>query len=208
MVQCRAVMVAKLNFYTSNFESLHKPFTCEIEFGKHRNIFTFSIIHQYRVATGSSVKFSESFVEAKGPFITDDAYCFKAMYGTRLRVTKAPPVNLSASKIFDLAKVPVRFFGPHSYLTGVTAVLLRWHLSNMNVIQRILQVQIAQVQYKRNIPSLMCVLTIIKIEENNGNWFGDPHPRALAAIVLTLSSRNIPVTVAASIGFIMVWRLL
>ena len=49
-------------------------------------------------------------------------------------VTKAPFVNFSASRIFDLAKVPVRLFASHSYLTGVTAAELRQHLSDMNVI--------------------------------------------------------------------------
>ena len=49
-------------------------------------------------------------------------------------VTKAPFVNFSVSKIFDLAKVPVRLFVSHSYLTGVTAAELRQHLSNMNMI--------------------------------------------------------------------------
>ena len=49
-------------------------------------------------------------------------------------VTKAPFVNFSVSKIFDLAKVPVRLFAWHSYLTGVTTAELRRHLSNMNMI--------------------------------------------------------------------------
>ena len=49
-------------------------------------------------------------------------------------VTKAPFLNFSVSKIFDLAKVPVRLFASHSYLTGVTAAELRQHLSNMNMI--------------------------------------------------------------------------
>ena len=43
-------------------------------------------------------------------------------------------VYFSVSKIFDLAKVPVRFFESHSYLTGVTADELRWHLPNIKVI--------------------------------------------------------------------------
>ena len=49
-------------------------------------------------------------------------------------VTKAQFVNFSVRKIFDLPKVPVTFFEPHLYLTGVTAAELRQHLSNMNVI--------------------------------------------------------------------------
>ena len=49
-------------------------------------------------------------------------------------VTKAPFVNFSASTIFDLAKVTVRFVESHSYLTGVTAAELRQHQSNINMI--------------------------------------------------------------------------
>ena len=49
-------------------------------------------------------------------------------------VTKAPFVNFSVSRIFDLAKVHVRLFQPHSYLTDVTAAELRRHLPNMNMI--------------------------------------------------------------------------
>ena len=49
-------------------------------------------------------------------------------------VTKAPFVNFSVSKIFDLAKVPVIFFESLSYLTGITAAQLRRYLSNINVI--------------------------------------------------------------------------
>ena len=49
-------------------------------------------------------------------------------------VTKAPFVNFSVSKMFDLAKVHVTVFESRSYLTGVTAAGLRQHLSNMNLI--------------------------------------------------------------------------
>ena len=54
--------------------------------------------------------------------------------GLGVGVTKAPLVNFSVSKNFDLTKVPVTFFESHSYLTGVIAAELRQHLSNMNVI--------------------------------------------------------------------------
>ena len=54
--------------------------------------------------------------------------------GPGVGVTKAPFVNFSVSQILDLAKVPVRLFASHSYLTGVTAAELRRHLSNMNMI--------------------------------------------------------------------------
>ena len=46
----------------------------------------------------------------------------------RLGVTKALLVNLSLSKIFDLAKVPVTIFESHSYLTDVAAAELQRHL--------------------------------------------------------------------------------
>ena len=49
-------------------------------------------------------------------------------------VTKAPFVNFSVSRIFDLVKAPVRLFKSHSYLTGTTAAELRRHLSNINMI--------------------------------------------------------------------------
>ena len=39
-------------------------------------------------------------------------------------VTKAPFVNFSVSKIFDIAKVPVKFFESLAYLTGITAAEL------------------------------------------------------------------------------------
>ena len=55
-------------------------------------------------------------------------------YTSGVGVTKAPFVNFSVSKIFDLAKVHVRFLESHSYLTSVPAAQLRWHLSNINAI--------------------------------------------------------------------------
>ena len=48
-------------------------------------------------------------------------------------VTKAPFVNFTVSKIFDLAKVTVRFVESYSYLTGLCAAQLGRHLSNINV---------------------------------------------------------------------------
>ena len=46
-------------------------------------------------------------------------------------VLKPPFVNYSLSKIFDFAKVTVRFFESHSYLTGITRAELWRYLSNM-----------------------------------------------------------------------------
>ena len=48
--------------------------------------------------------------------------------------TKDLVTNFSHGDIFDPSKVPVRSFASGSYLTGVTAAKLQWHLSNMNVI--------------------------------------------------------------------------
>ena len=49
-------------------------------------------------------------------------------------VTKAPFVNFSVNKIFDLAKVLLRLFESHLYLASATAAELRRHLPNINVI--------------------------------------------------------------------------
>ena len=54
--------------------------------------------------------------------------------GSGVGVTKAPFVKFSVSKIFNLAKIHVRFFESHSYLTGVTAAELREHLQSINLI--------------------------------------------------------------------------
>ena len=42
--------------------------------------------------------------------------------GSGMGVTKAPFVNFSWSKIFDLAKVPIRFFKSHSYLSNINVL--------------------------------------------------------------------------------------
>ena len=55
-------------------------------------------------------------------------------YNPGVGVTKAPFVDFSVSKIFVLAKVPLRLFESHLYLTGATAAELRRHLSNINAI--------------------------------------------------------------------------
>ena len=41
--------------------------------------------------------------------------CTGGCHGSGVGVTKAPLVNFSVSKIFDLAKVHVRFLESHSY---------------------------------------------------------------------------------------------
>ena len=49
-------------------------------------------------------------------------------------VTKALFINFSIMENFDLTKELVRYFQSFSYLSGVSAAQLRWHLSKMNVI--------------------------------------------------------------------------
>ena len=53
---------------------------------------------------------------------------------TGVGFAKAPFVNFSISKIFDLAKVHLKLFESHLYLTGATAAELRRHLPNINLI--------------------------------------------------------------------------
>ena len=50
---------------------------------------------------------------------------------TDVGVTKSPLNNFFVKQIFDPAKVPVKFFTSHSYLTGVTTAELWRHLPNM-----------------------------------------------------------------------------
>ena len=59
---------------------------------------------------------------------------FSTYIGPRVGVTQAPFVNFSVNKIFDLAKVLVKFYQSHSYLTDVTGAELWRHLSNINMI--------------------------------------------------------------------------
>ena len=49
-------------------------------------------------------------------------------------VTKALFVDLSVSKIFDLAKTLLRCFDSHSYLTGVAAAELQRYLPKIKVM--------------------------------------------------------------------------
>ena len=66
-----------------------------------------------------------------------DAYngcCEYMRLSSAVGVTKAPFVNLSVSKIFDLAKVHVKFLESHLYLTCVPAAELRQHQSDINAI--------------------------------------------------------------------------
>ena len=49
---------------------------------------------------------------------------YSIVNGTGVGITKVLLVNFSVSKIFDLAKAPLRLFESHLYLTGATAAEL------------------------------------------------------------------------------------
>ena len=76
-----------------------------------------------------------------------------AFQSSEVGVTKALFANFSISKIFDLAKVPVRFPESHSYLTGVTAAELRL---------------ITNVHFDNN--------GKCGKQWNRENWLSNPHP--------------------------------
>ena len=96
-----------------------------------------------------------------------------------VEVTKAPFVNFSVSKIFVLAKVPLRLFESHLYLTGATAAELQRHLSNINAIFN----------------SVACVLMILKNSENKGSeeiGLVTPTPDCLCSVLVPWNT-NMPV---------------
>ena len=72
-------------------------------------------------------------------------------YSLGLEVTKAPFVIFSVSKIFVIAKVPLRLFESHLYLTGATAAPAA-----------------TPVKYRRDIQYITCVLILLKNSEKNG----------------------------------------
>ena len=79
-------------------------------------------------------------------------------------VTKAPFVNFSVSKIFDLAKV--------AYLLDSMNHIHIWQVSPQLSYGDTCQI------YKRDIQQLTFVLTITENVENNGteNWLSNPNP--------------------------------
>ena len=95
------------------------------------------------------------------------------MIFNRVGVTKAPVIDFSATRNFNLAKVWISYFQPHSYLSGVFAAVLRWHLSNMNVISN-----------RQPVISLFWKLAKYW---NGVNWLSNPHSRWL---VLWLILKN------------------
>ena len=76
--------------------------------------------------------------------------------------TWALSVNFSGSKISDIAKVPLRLFDSHSYLTGAAATGLRP----------------TPAKYNRDVLWLTCVFTAAKFEKyrNGVNWVSILHP--------------------------------
>ena len=84
-------------------------------------------------------------------------------------VTKAPVVNFSVSKMFNLAKVPVK-------ILWVTFIFDRCHCS---------WAAATPIKYKCDIQLLICVLAMLK-NEDRGNWLSNPH----LSTVYTLSCHS------------------
>ena len=59
---------------------------------------------------------------------------YQLLHESAAWLLKIRPLIFSARDVFDFSKVPVRSFESHSYLSGVAAAILQWHLTNMNVI--------------------------------------------------------------------------
>ena len=62
------------------------------------------------------------------------------MYGAGVGVTKPISSDPLFSEIFSIVKTHVSSRISRSYLAGVAAAQLRWHLSNIDVIQILLEV--------------------------------------------------------------------
>ena len=131
--------------------------TCFLPYENHIHV------HVYMFRGISSVSVSDKTCELPSGIYTYTITCFFVQIGRRTNivqqcrrysrgVTKVPFVNFPVSKIFDLAKVPLRLFESRSYLTGATAAELRRHLSNINMMFN----------------SLKRVFTKLNISENNG----------------------------------------
>ena len=77
-------------------------------------------------------------------------------------VTKVPFINFSVNKIFEPAKVPVRYFASNAYLTGVPAAELQLHLQIWTWYLT------ASMYFGRCWKSGK--------ERNGENWLSAPHP--------------------------------
>ena len=86
----------------------------------------------------SQAKYVKIYITRNWWYINNNTKQHKAKWSytfcSGVAVTKAPFVNFSESTIFDLAKVPVRFYESLSYLTDIAAAELRRYLINIDVI--------------------------------------------------------------------------
>ena len=62
--------------------------------------------------------------------------CIEIDIKNRGGVTKLISSILLISQFFSIIRTLLSYWIPHSYLAGVIAARLQWHLSSMNVIQR------------------------------------------------------------------------
>ena len=105
--------------------------TVLILFRKRKTFTVFSVIYQY---CDIAISWNNCFAEDKGRFYT--AGWLPGLMMIMAGGTKSQFFNFFVSKIFDPAKVSVRFFESESlsYSTGVAAAELRRHLSNIKMI--------------------------------------------------------------------------
>ena len=104
----------------------------------------------------------------------------------RVGVNLAPFLNFYIIReMFDVAQVPIRFVKSLSYLTSVTAVQLRWHPSNGNVI------------FNSYNTCFYIAWDLGKF--TSGKWLSDPHPRWRHSTLAT-RSRQISRDLAKSGG--------
>ena len=127
--------------HTNHFISLRFYF-CVCIYSTIHNLNVGTLLWRYRnTFTSSTCFFAWLDISSWGAFIWN-MMCGRWQRGVELMfcchqevgVTGVPFVNFSVSKNLYLAKVPLRWFESHLYLTGPTAAELRWHLTNLNVI--------------------------------------------------------------------------
>ena len=104
---------------------------------------------------------------------------------------KAPVVNFSVSKIFNLAKVPLRLFEAQTYLTGVTADELLWHLQNINMVFNILHVfdnaeKLGKLQSRGN-----CVSNPCPWPDKICQWGGNSYAVNKSMPIVTITDKDL-----------------
>ena len=119
----------------------------------------------------------------------DRVYLERTVLG--VGVTKAPFVNFSTSKNFDMAKVPLRLFESSVYLTGAPAAELRRHLSNINVVFNSLRVfwqrwKIQKITKRRKlVEGIDTKFEVMAVTPQTPKYH---HNRGVAEVVVTFGS--------------------